>query len=1127
MKSYIYTNTNSVVMIKLFKNLLIVFVILGNVIAYAQTNVGGTLSANTTWSISGSPYILTNSVGVPAGITLTIQPGVQVSGAFDLLVKGTLICIGKSDSLIKISSTRLLFKSALLTNSQLSFINFSNSSGIQLADEGEFNEDPIKNSGDLTIDNSVFVSSAFARTKGYQSTASLIINNSQFLNAAILGYYPRSEPIVLTNCKIDNSTVNSDAYNYGIGLDSCIVTSTNFLIGCCSANISIENSKIIYSNFNNGMGNPVEGPLNINKTLFYKSSINLPSAHFSIKHSIFVNDDLQSTPCITLGNGIIDSSFFIGNVTSTSIILTGRYGYNVGGASEINYCTFSNHQDAITVLDIYSLLIDNCNLNLIGGYCLKNNSSKNINAQNNWWGTTNISAISNSIYDASDNINLGQVDYSNLLNSLNTIAPITPPSYAVKRKITGGVEFKWKPNSEADLSGYKIYYGSSTGYSFSNFINAGNVVSYVMLSASIADTFAVTAYDNGAVGTNDQIMGRESWFSNFEVASINNLDTIYCSNASSVNLVATPAGGVYSGAGISGNVFNPSIAGAGKHKVLYIYPSPSGTNDTVSVTVNVNTAPIGGSLNATANTICIGDSVDLTLSGYSGSIQWQLSVNGTTWNNISGAISSAYHTGALTSTKYYRAVLSNGVCTPIYSNVATIVVNPISHAGTVSANKTEICIGDNAALALLGYTGSIQWQSSSDSLVWTNISGANAAGYNTGAISIKMYYRAIVTSGICSSDTSVVRSVKVNMLPTISITPVNATSFCSGGSTLLNAVANSNCTYEWQMNNSGISGANLSTYTATQTGNYSVKATDTKTSCSNVSSQVNINSITLSLQPTSICIVGVDSATGKNFIVWEKSLTKTINSFYIYKETSTSNVYAKIGEVGYNSFSAFIDTTSDPRMQSDRYKISILDSCGVETSQSSLHKTIHLNINQGSGNTWNLIWNDYEGFSVSNYRIYRGTSSTNMSLIGTTTAGSTSFSDFSAPSGFVYYQVEVTSPSPCKPSRAGNYVSSKSNIASNSANSIIDYSNLFSNIEVYPIPNSGVFTVAFYSNVKEMGEMKIVDMLGGIVFEEKNISITSGKQSKVINLEEVAEGVYFLHFQSKGDNFKKMIIVKK
>ncbi len=49
---------------------------------YAQTNVSGTITEDTTWTLAGSPYIVTSdiTVGNPSyiGATLTIEPGVEV-----------------------------------------------------------------------------------------------------------------------------------------------------------------------------------------------------------------------------------------------------------------------------------------------------------------------------------------------------------------------------------------------------------------------------------------------------------------------------------------------------------------------------------------------------------------------------------------------------------------------------------------------------------------------------------------------------------------------------------------------------------------------------------------------------------------------------------------------------------------------------------------------------------------------------------------------------------------------------------------------------------------------------------------------------------------------------------------
>src|ERR1035438_2254991 len=47
----------------------------------AQTNVSGGIYSNTTWTKANSPYIVTDTVVVFPGFTLTIQPGVTVKFA--------------------------------------------------------------------------------------------------------------------------------------------------------------------------------------------------------------------------------------------------------------------------------------------------------------------------------------------------------------------------------------------------------------------------------------------------------------------------------------------------------------------------------------------------------------------------------------------------------------------------------------------------------------------------------------------------------------------------------------------------------------------------------------------------------------------------------------------------------------------------------------------------------------------------------------------------------------------------------------------------------------------------------------------------------------------------------------
>lgn len=84
----------------------------------AATTLQGPLTANTTWSPAGNPYVLTGDVTVPPGITLTIAAGTHViagtsdalmanfsTSRIELAVKGTLIVAGTAASPVTFTSS--------------------------------------------------------------------------------------------------------------------------------------------------------------------------------------------------------------------------------------------------------------------------------------------------------------------------------------------------------------------------------------------------------------------------------------------------------------------------------------------------------------------------------------------------------------------------------------------------------------------------------------------------------------------------------------------------------------------------------------------------------------------------------------------------------------------------------------------------------------------------------------------------------------------------------------------------------------------------------------------------------------------------------------------------------------
>jgi hypothetical protein len=82
---------------------------------FAQTTVTGGIYQNTTWTAANSPYLMTGSMVIFPGVTLTIEPGVEVKVTPDysfntgnlryLEVRGTLIAIGTDSAPITFKTT--------------------------------------------------------------------------------------------------------------------------------------------------------------------------------------------------------------------------------------------------------------------------------------------------------------------------------------------------------------------------------------------------------------------------------------------------------------------------------------------------------------------------------------------------------------------------------------------------------------------------------------------------------------------------------------------------------------------------------------------------------------------------------------------------------------------------------------------------------------------------------------------------------------------------------------------------------------------------------------------------------------------------------------------------------------
>lgn len=231
------------------------------------------------------------------------------------------------------------------------------------------------------------------------------------------------------------------------------------------------------------------------------------------------------------------------------------------------------------------------------------------------------------------------------------------------------------------------------------------------------------------------------------------------------------------------NITAASTAGSGTIKVLASNACGSSLySATLSVTVNNTPAPTAN-ITPSASNVCLSSpSVTFVNSSVANGGS---TITAYSWDFGDGStlVSTANASRTYTASGTYDVVMtvtSSNQCTSSISS--RIIVDPVSVAGTASAANATICENTSTILTLSGSTGAIQWQSSTNGSTWGNISGATNATYTTANLSVTTYYRAVVTSGACSSATSGVITVTVSPAPTVTLSSVanvytNATSF--------------------------------------------------------------------------------------------------------------------------------------------------------------------------------------------------------------------------------------------------------------------------------------------------------------------------------------------------------------
>jgi hypothetical protein len=244
----------------------------------------------------------------------------------------------------------------------------------------------------------------------------------------------------------------------------------------------------------------------------------------------------------------------------------------------------------------------------------------------------------------------------------------------------------------------------------------------------------------------------------------------FCLDAAAVTLTGSPAGGTFSGDGVSGTTFTPATAGVGTHTITYTY-TQNGCNKTATTDIVVNAKPSAPTITSGAATCSAAGTS--TIKDYSSSNTYVFS-SAALSVDASGLIS-----GMVVGTEY-TVTLNNGSCTSAasakFSNAAKL------------ATPAAPTITSGAATCTAAGSSTIDNYSSSNTYVFSSsLLSVDANGLISGMV-VGTEYTVTLNNGSCTSAASAKFSnaAKLATPATPTIKSVAATCSATGSSTIDN-----------------------------------------------------------------------------------------------------------------------------------------------------------------------------------------------------------------------------------------------------------------------------------------------------------------------------------------------------
>lgn len=343
-------------------------------------------------------------------------------------------------------------------------------------------------------------------------------------------------------------------------------------------------------------------------------------------------------------------------------------------------------------------------------------------------------------------------------------------------------------------------------------------------------------------------------------------------------------------------------------------------------------------INPISGILCPNDALSAYYTGTGYTYEWQ-DAQGTP---IAGATSSTFRPETA---GYYRLKTTNSLgCSS--NNVIQASFQGTTISSATPTGNTNFCDGNSVVLnANTGAGLSYQWFNSSGVI-------ANETKSSYTATASGDYYVQVKKNEACPSNSPSVHVVEYTPTATPVITASGMTSFCSGNSVMLTTQnQGSNFRYQWYKDQVAISGQTNTSYTATQTGSYTVQVSSSVGcgSLTSLSTPVTVSTYPLSAVitpqgPTTVCagmsvVLSTDPVAGCTY-QWYGPTGKITGATNLTYTATTAGSYSVMitSSSGCSSLSSAIPVTIYSPIPTDLGGDEIKTYCQATTLYSKLYQ---------------------------------------------------------------------------------------------------------------------------------------------------------------------------------------------